>query len=76
MSPLSARRRQHSQHPRSSAPRTTKRRQAKRNSLSDNLMVAAKTVADLKIEKTAVDGERRVVEAESRPVQYLATLPL
>jgi hypothetical protein len=76
MSPPSARRRQHSQQSRSSAPRTTKRRQAKRNSLSDNLMVEAKTLADLKIEKTAVDGERRVVEADLGPVQYLATLPL
>ena len=36
--------------------------------------VEAKTLADLKIEKGAVEGERRTVEADLEPVQYLATL--
>jgi hypothetical protein len=30
--------------------------------------------ADLKIEKAAVEGERRTVEADLGPVRYLATL--
>jgi hypothetical protein len=30
--------------------------------------------ADLKIEKAAVDGKRRTVEADLGPVRYLATL--
>jgi hypothetical protein len=50
------------------------RRQAKRNSLADKLMVEAKTLADLKIEKAAVEGERRVVVADLGPIRYLATL--
>jgi hypothetical protein len=37
-------------------------RQAKRNSLSDKLPVEAKVLANLKIEKAAVEGERRAVE--------------
>jgi hypothetical protein len=37
------------------------RRQAKRNSLADKLTVEAKALADLKVEKAAVDGERRTV---------------
>jgi hypothetical protein len=34
-----------------------------RNSLADKLTVEAKALADLKIEKAAVGGERRMVEA-------------
>ncbi len=37
-------------------------RQAKRNSLSDKLPVEAKVLANLKIEKAAVERERRAVE--------------
>ena len=40
------------------------RRQAKRNSLADKLTVEAKTLADLKVEKAAVESERRKVEAD------------
>jgi hypothetical protein len=47
------------------------RRQAKRNSLADKLTVEAKALADLKIEKAAVEGERRKVEADLGPVKYL-----
>ena len=50
------------------------RRQAKRNSLADKLTVEAKALADLKIEKAAVEGERRTVEADLGPVKYLAIL--
>ena len=50
------------------------RRQAKRNSLADKLTVEAKILADLKIEKAAVESERRVVEADLGPLRYLATL--
>jgi nicotinamidase-related amidase len=35
--------------------------QAKRNSLADKLTVEAKALADLKIEKATVEGERRTV---------------
>jgi len=35
------------------------RPEAKRNSLADKLTVEAKALADLKIEKAAVEGERR-----------------
>ena len=45
------------------------RRQAKRNNLADKLTVDAKALADLKIEKAAVEGE-----ADLDPVRYLATL--
>jgi hypothetical protein len=34
----------------------------------------AKTLADLKVEKATIDGERRVIEADLGPVRYLATL--
>ena len=34
----------------------------------------AKTLATLQVEKAAVDGERRKVEADLGPVRYLATL--
>jgi hypothetical protein len=50
------------------------RRQAKRLSLADKLTVEAKALADLKIEKAAAEGERRTVDADLGPVQYLATL--
>jgi hypothetical protein len=50
------------------------RRQAKRTSLADKLTVEAKALADLKIEKARVDGERRTAEADLGPVRYLATL--
>ncbi len=50
------------------------RRQAKRNSLADKLMVEAKALAELKIEKATVEGVRRTVEADLGPVKYLATL--
>ena len=48
------------------------RRQAKRNSLADKLTFEAKALADLKIEKAAVEGERRAVDADLGPVRYLA----
>jgi hypothetical protein len=50
------------------------RRQAKRNSLADKLPVEAKVLADLKIEKAAVDGERCTTEAYLGTVRHLATL--
>jgi hypothetical protein len=50
------------------------RRQAKRNNLADRVTVEAKSVADLKVEKAAVEGERRTVEADLGPARYLATL--
>jgi len=43
------------------------------NSLADKLTVEAKAFADLKIEKAALEGERRTIEALG-PVKYLATL--
>ncbi len=50
------------------------RRQAKRNSLADKLTVEAKALADLRVEKAAVEGERRAVDADLGPVRYLAAL--
>ena len=50
------------------------RRQVKRTSLADKLTVEAKALADLKIEKAKVDGDRKVAEADLGPVRYLATL--
>ena len=50
------------------------RRQGKRNSLAGKLTVEAKAFADPKVEKAAVEGERRTVEADLGPVKYLATL--
>jgi hypothetical protein len=50
------------------------RRQAKRSSVADKLTVEAKALADLKVEKAAVEGERLTVEADLGPVRYLATL--
>jgi hypothetical protein len=43
------------------------RRQAKRNSLADKLAVEAKALADLKIEKAAVEGEDRTPRGRPRP---------
>jgi hypothetical protein len=34
----------------------------------------AKTLADLKVEKATIDGERRVIEVDLGPVRYLSTL--
>jgi hypothetical protein len=34
----------------------------------------AKALADLKVEKTSIEGQRRVVEADLGPVRYLAAL--
>jgi hypothetical protein len=50
------------------------RQQARRTSLADKLTVEAKALADLKIEKASVDGDRKMVEADLGPVRYLATL--
>jgi hypothetical protein len=50
------------------------RRQAKRNNLAYKLTVQAKALADLKIEKAAVEGERRAVDTDLGPVRYLAAL--
>jgi hypothetical protein len=49
------------------------RRQAKRNSLADKLKFEAKALADLKIKRAKIDGERRTAEADLGPVRYLAT---
>jgi hypothetical protein len=50
------------------------RRQAKRASLANKLTVEAKALAELKVEKASVEGQRKVVEADLGPVRYLATL--
>jgi hypothetical protein len=50
------------------------RRQAKRTSLADRLTVEAKALAEIKIEKAKIDGDRKVAEADLGPVRYLATL--
>ena len=50
------------------------RRQGKRNSLAGKLTVEAKALADLKIERAAVESERRSLEADLGPVRSLATL--
>jgi hypothetical protein len=36
--------------------------------------VEAKALADLKVEKAAIEGERRTVETDLGPVRYLASL--
>src|SRR5258708_17935283 len=46
------------------------RRQAKRNKLAGKLTVEAKALADLKVERAAVEGVRRTVEADLGPVRY------
>jgi hypothetical protein len=43
-------------------------------SLVDKFTVEENALADLKIEKAAVEGERRTVEADLGPVRHLATL--
>ena len=48
------------------------RRLAKRNSLTDKLTVEAKALAHLKVEKAAVEGERRTVVADLGPVRYIS----
>jgi hypothetical protein len=50
------------------------RRQAKRTSLADKLTVEAKALAEIKVEKAKVDGDRKVAEADLGPVRYLAML--
>jgi hypothetical protein len=40
----------------------------------DRLAVEAKSLADLKVEKAAVECEHRSVEADLGPVRHLATL--
>jgi hypothetical protein len=37
-------------------------------------MAAGKVLAELKVERARIDGERRTVEADLGPVRYLATL--
>jgi len=58
----------------SQAPRRGRRtRQAKRNNFADKLTVEARP-SPTKIKKVAaVEGERRMVEADRGPVKYLAT---
>jgi hypothetical protein len=56
------------------SPQTTNGVRPSANSLADKLTVEAKALADLKVEKAAVEGERRKVEADLGPVRYLATL--
>ncbi len=50
------------------------RRQAKRNILATKLEAEGEALAILKVEKAAVEGERRVVDADLGPVRYFATL--
>jgi hypothetical protein len=45
------------------------RRQTKCNGLADRLTVEANALADLKIEKAAVEGERRNIDADLGPVK-------
>ena len=49
-------------------------RKARADHLAGQQIREAKTLADLKVEKANVDGERRIVEADLGPVKYLATL--
>jgi hypothetical protein len=42
--------------------------------VADKFMADARALADLKIEKAAVESERRTVEADLGPVRYLAAL--
>ncbi len=48
--------------------------QAKRNILATKLDAEGKALAILKVEKAAVESERRAVDADLGPVRYLATL--
>jgi hypothetical protein len=45
-----------------------------RADLAGQRIKEAKTLADLKVEKAGIDGQRRVAEADLGPVRYLATL--
>jgi hypothetical protein len=45
-----------------------------RDKLVQDRVAAESAVANLRIEKAAVDGERKAVEADLGPVRYLATL--
>ena len=45
-----------------------------RADLAGQRIKEAKTLADLKVEKATIDGERKVAEADLGPVKYLATL--
>src|SRR5215831_19530402 len=45
-----------------------------RGDLAGQRIREAKTLADLKVEKANIDGERRIVEADLGPVKYLAIL--
>jgi hypothetical protein len=50
------------------------RRQAKRTSLADKLTTEAKTLAELRVDKAKIDGERKIADADLGPVRYLAML--
>jgi hypothetical protein len=56
------------------APHRGRRTTAGQAQLADKLTVEAKVLADLKVEKAAVEGERRKVEAEAAPIRYVAEL--
>jgi hypothetical protein len=45
-----------------------------REKLAQQREAAETTIANLRVEKAAVDGERQAVEADLGPVRYLATL--
>jgi hypothetical protein len=45
-----------------------------RADLAGQRIKEAKTLADLKVEKAGIDGQRRVAEGDLGPVRYLATL--
>jgi hypothetical protein len=55
-------------------PQTTNGSGPSATASSTSLAVEAKALADLKIEKAVVEGQRRTVEADLGPVRYLATL--
>ncbi len=50
------------------------RRQARPAKLTAQRIDDGKALATLKVERAAVEGERRTVEADLGPVRYLATL--
>lgn len=45
-----------------------------RTQLQVERMAAGKILADLKVERARIEGERRIVEADLGPVRYLAAL--
>ena len=45
-----------------------------RTELAAERVAAGKALADLQVEKTKIEGERRTIEADLGPVRYLATL--